>query len=184
MAKYVCVCMVCMSAICTDEQMDFPIGLPELASLSAHGFILKFWVTIIGRCKGRDDMGGYLHLHIELETLRVYMYVHDGQVNEEMDSHIRLPKFGELFGSRFHFETQGNRHRSMWGSGWHGWISTSPHRVGNSLGLHVCTRWTSQRGDGLSHHWKLTSLSALGSIFERFLGTDVGWCEGHTLGRR
>jgi hypothetical protein len=24
----------------------------------------------------------------ELETLRVYMYVHDGQVNEEMDSHI------------------------------------------------------------------------------------------------
>ena len=28
----------------------------------------------------------------------------------------------------------------------------------------------------------LTSLSALGSIFERFLGTDVGLYEGHTFG--
>ena len=28
-----------------------------------------------------------------------------------------------------------------------------------------------------------TSLSTPGSIFERFLGTDVGWCEGRTLGR-
>jgi hypothetical protein len=27
-----------------------------------------------------------------------------------------------------------------------------------------------------------TSLSVLGSIFERFLRTDVDWCEGHTLG--
>ena len=60
----------------------------DLASLSAHGFILKLRVTVIGRCEGCDDMGGYLHPHIELETLRVYMYVHDGQVNEEMDSHI------------------------------------------------------------------------------------------------
>ena len=49
MAKYVCVCMVCMNAMCIDKQMDFPIGLPKLASLSADGFILTFWVTIIGR---------------------------------------------------------------------------------------------------------------------------------------
>jgi hypothetical protein len=46
-----------MSALCIDEQMDSPIGLPKLASLSAHGFILKFWVTIIDRCEGRDDTG-------------------------------------------------------------------------------------------------------------------------------
>jgi hypothetical protein len=77
-----------MSAICIGKQMDSPIGLPKLASLSAHGFTLKFWVTIISRCEGQDDMGGYLHPHLELETLKVYMYVHDGQVNEEMDSHI------------------------------------------------------------------------------------------------
>jgi hypothetical protein len=54
------------------------LGCQKLASLSAHGFILKFWVTIIGRCEGQDDMGGYLHPHLELETLKVYMYVHDG----------------------------------------------------------------------------------------------------------
>jgi hypothetical protein len=29
----------------------------------------------------------------------------------------------------------------------------------------------------------LTGLSALGSILKNFLGTDVGWCEGRTLGR-
>jgi hypothetical protein len=28
----------------------------------------------------------------------------------------------------------------------------------------------------------LMGLSALGSIFGRFLGTNVDWCEGHTLG--
>ena len=50
MAKHVRVRMVCMYAICVDEQIDSPIGLPKLASLSAYGFILAFWVTIIGRC--------------------------------------------------------------------------------------------------------------------------------------
>jgi hypothetical protein len=63
-------------------------GYRNLASFSAHGFILKLRVTVISQCEGRDDMGGYLHPHIELETLTVYMYVHDGQVNEEMDSRI------------------------------------------------------------------------------------------------
>ena len=35
-------------------------------------------------------MGGYLHPHIALGTLRVYMYVHDGYklINKEIDSHI------------------------------------------------------------------------------------------------
>jgi hypothetical protein len=60
MAKYVCVCMVCMSALCIDEQMDSPIGLPKLANLSAHGFTLKFWVTIIDRYEGRDDIGSVI----------------------------------------------------------------------------------------------------------------------------
>ena len=39
-----------MNAMCIDKQTDSPIGLPKLASLSAYGFILAFWVTIIGRC--------------------------------------------------------------------------------------------------------------------------------------
>jgi hypothetical protein len=70
--------------------MDSHIGLPRLASLSTHSFILKLWVTIIGRCEGRDDMGGYLYPHIELETLRVYVYVHDGyrRINKKIDFHI------------------------------------------------------------------------------------------------
>jgi hypothetical protein len=35
---------------------------------------------------------------------------------------------------------------------------------------------------GLHTSKNLTSLSVLGSIFGRFLGTNVGWCEGRTLG--
>ena len=103
MVKHVCVCMVCMSAICIGNQMDSPIGLPKLASLSTHGFTLKFWVAIIGRCEGQDDMGGYLHPHIESGTLRVYVYVHDGYklINKEIDPHITknltsLSAFGSI----------------------------------------------------------------------------------------
>ena len=67
--------------------MDSHIGLLKLVSLSAHGFILKPWVTVIGRCEGRADMGGYLHPHIELKTLRVYVYDSYRHINEEMDFH-------------------------------------------------------------------------------------------------
>jgi hypothetical protein len=35
---------------------------------------------------------------------------------------------------------------------------------------------------GLHTSKNLTGLSALGSIFGRFLGTNIGWCEGRTLG--
>jgi hypothetical protein len=69
MAKYVCVCMVCMNAICTGKQMDFPIGLPKLASLLAHGFILKFWATVIGRC-GMTQVDVY-----KVKDLCMYMAV-------------------------------------------------------------------------------------------------------------
>ena len=67
--------------------MDSHIGLPRLVSLSAHGFILKPWVTVIGRCEGQDDMGGYLCPYTELETLKVYVYIHDGLINKEIDFH-------------------------------------------------------------------------------------------------
>jgi hypothetical protein len=36
----------------------------------------------------------------------------------------------------------------------------------------------------LSHYQNSMSLSALGSILKNFWGTDVGRCEGHTLGWR
>jgi hypothetical protein len=32
-------------------------------------------------------MGEYLYPHIELETLRIYVYVHDGLINKEIDFH-------------------------------------------------------------------------------------------------
>jgi hypothetical protein len=53
----------------------FSIGLPRLASLSAYGFILKFWVTNINQYEGRDDMNRHL------------MYVHSRFVNEEIGFH-------------------------------------------------------------------------------------------------
>ena len=35
---------------------------------------------------------------------------------------------------------------------------------------------------GLHTSKNLKGLSTVGSIFGRFLGTNVGWCEGRTLG--
>jgi hypothetical protein len=59
-----------------------------------------------------------------------------------------------------------------------------PCRVGNSWGFHVYVHdnHTHQQRDRLSHHQNLTSVSAFGSIFERFLRNYVNWCEGRTLG--
>jgi hypothetical protein len=49
---------------------------------------------------------------------------------------------------------------------------------------HACALWFyGFINEELSHYQNSTSLSAFGSIFERFLGTDVGWCEGRILGR-
>ena len=95
--------MKCMIALCIDKQMDSPIGLPKLASLSAHGFTLKFWVAIIGRCEGQDDMGGYLHPHIESRILRVYTHMYTADViDKEIDFHTpknstSLLAFGSIF---------------------------------------------------------------------------------------
>jgi hypothetical protein len=59
-----------------------------------------------------------------------------------------------------------------------------PCRVGNSWGFHMYVR------DGYKHtnkRWTLTLPKfdepfGVRFHFERFLGTDVGRCEGHTLG--
>jgi hypothetical protein len=86
--------------------MDSHIGLPKLASLPAHGFILKPWVTVIDRCEGRAN---------------------------------------------------------------HGWISTSPHRVGSSRGLRVYVHGRLINKEIDFHTTKnSTSLSALGSILKDF----------------
>jgi hypothetical protein len=46
---------------------------------------------------------------------------------------------------------------------------------------YVYTMDNSQR-DGLSHLPKFDEPFGVRFHFEKFLGTDVDWCEGHTLG--
>ena len=97
MAKYICVCMVCMNTICIDDQMDSPIRLPKLASFSAHGFILKFWVTIVGRCEGRDDTGRCLYIKLRTCVCTWWFC----QQRNRLSYH---QKFDGPFAARFHFE--------------------------------------------------------------------------------
>ncbi len=85
-----------------------------------------------------------------------------------MDSLIGLPRFGEPFGSRFHSETLGNHegHANMD-------EYLNPHLELETLKVYVCMyTMDKSRRDGLLHHLKLTSLSALGSIF--FLKRNLG----------
>jgi hypothetical protein len=103
-----------------------------------------------------------------------------------------LSKFDEPFGVRFHFE-------NFWepmsigvkvillvggdivGKHLHPYIESRTLRVNTYV--HYGYRLIKKEID--SHITKnLTSLSAFGSILKNFLGTDVGWCEGHTLGWR
>jgi hypothetical protein len=105
-----------------------------------------------------------------------------------------LSKFDEPFGVRFHFE-------NFWeptsigvkvillvggdivGKHLHPYIESRTLRVNTYV--HYGYRLINKEID--SHITKnLTSLSAFGSILKKkkFLGTDVGWCEGHTLGWR
>jgi hypothetical protein len=60
MAKYVCVCMVCMDAICTDKWMDSSIGLPEIGEPFGSWPYFEIWVTDIKQYEGRDDTNKYL----------------------------------------------------------------------------------------------------------------------------
>ena len=96
-----------------------------------------------------------------------------------MDSLIGLPRFGEPFGSRFHFETLGNREGRANMDEY-----LNPHLELETLKVYVCMYMMDKsRRDGLPHYLKLTSLSALGSIKKKkFGGIDISRCDGHTLG--
>jgi hypothetical protein len=60
MAKYVCVCMVCMNAICIDERMGFSIGLPEIGEPFGAWLYFEIWVTNINQYEGQDDTNRHL----------------------------------------------------------------------------------------------------------------------------
>ena len=96
------------------------------------------------------------------------------RINEKIDSHIteiwRAFRRSVPF---FFLNFLGNRRRLMWGS--YFWLGTT----------RLYTQWLQsyQQKDRLSHLIQnSTSLSAFGSIFENFWGTDIGWCEGRTFG--
>ena len=106
-------------------------------------------------------MGEYLHSYTEFRTLRV-------RTCTDLSTKrwtFTLSKFDEPFGIRFHFwKIFGNRRRLVWRS--YSWLDTT----------RLYARWLQafQQKDRLSHLIQnLTSLSAFGSIFESFLGTDV-----------
>jgi hypothetical protein len=74
-----------------NEEMGFRT-IKSLMSLSAFGSILKDFFG--NRCQLVQRSYSWLEVTRlyttlqSLEALGVYRYVHDGQVNEEMDSHI------------------------------------------------------------------------------------------------
>jgi hypothetical protein len=72
--------MMCMIALCINKYMDSNIGLPTFYELLGSWFRFEnffgepslVYVRVILIVEA-NKMGEYLHPHIELETLRVYM---------------------------------------------------------------------------------------------------------------
>jgi hypothetical protein len=60
MAKYVCVCMVCMNAMCIDERMGSSIVLPEIGEPFGSWLYFEIWVTDVNQYEGRDDTSRHL----------------------------------------------------------------------------------------------------------------------------
>jgi hypothetical protein len=68
MAKYVCVCMVCMNAVCIDEGMGFPLGCQNWRAFRLMAYF-EIWATDVN------------HVRVgmtQVDTYRVknsYMYI-------------------------------------------------------------------------------------------------------------
>jgi hypothetical protein len=60
MAKYVCVCMNAMNAMCIDERMGSSIGLPEIGEPFGSWLYFEIWVTDVNQYEGRDDTSRHL----------------------------------------------------------------------------------------------------------------------------
>ena len=157
-------CVICVSARGINKQMDSHIGLQKWASLLAHGFVLKPWVTVISRCEGRDDMGRYLYPHIGLRTR-----VCTRRSHRQRNRLLYHQKFDGPFGAWFHFL------KDFWEPTSVG-VKVVFLVYGNAMDKHPCSYiesrtlrvhtcmyttvlWTHQRRDGLS---------AFGSILKIF----------------
>jgi hypothetical protein len=177
-----------------NKEIDFHIT-KNSTSLSAFGSILKdFWepmsvdVRVILLAEG-DTMGEYLHPYIELETLRVYMHVctlmvwthqrRDGLSHYQNSTSLSalgsiLKDFWEPMSVDVRVILLVEDDKTIY----------IPCRVGNSWGFHV---YVHDGYNASTKRWTLTLPKfdePFGARFhfERFLGTDVGRCEGHTLG--
>ena len=134
--------LICMSAWCIDKQMGSRIKLSKWASLLAHGFTLKPWVTIIGRCEGRDDIGRCLY--IKLRTC-----VCTWRSHQQRNRFSHHQKFDGPFGARFHFERfLENRCQVVWES--YSWLNTMgeylhPYLKLRTLRVHTCTDSSTKR---------------------------------------
>ena len=163
MAKHVCVCMVCMNAICANKWMDFPIGLPKLASLSAYGFILKILDDHYRSM--RDDTGRCLYIKLRTVCTRWSLrnrlsYYH---------------QFDGPFGTWFHFwKIFGEPCQMVWKSySWSNTVGEYLHSYTKfrTIKVYTCTDLSTKR-------WTFT-LSKFDEpfgvrfYFERFLRTDV-----------
>ena len=108
------------------------------------------------------------------------------RINEEMDSHTT--KIRRAFRRSVPFwQIFGNWRRSMWGS--YSWLNTTRFYTSlvelKTLEVFMCMymmvtsvpikRWTLTLP-------KFNEPFGAQFLFERFLGINVGWCEGHTLG--
>ena len=76
-----------------DEEIDFHTTKIRRAFRHSIPFLKDFWEPVSIGVKvvllvEDDTTGKHLYPYIESRTLRVYTYVHYGQVNEEMDFRI------------------------------------------------------------------------------------------------
>ena len=158
---------------------------------------VPFWKKFGNRCRLMWRSYSWLKTtklytsHVELETLGTFMCMY----MMTMDASTRrwtltLPKFDEPFSLQFHFENfLGNRCWSMWRS--YSWLKTirlyTSYVELETLGTFMCMYMMIM--DASTRRCTLTSSkidepSGPRFHFEKILGTDVGRCEGHTLGWR
>ena len=176
---------------CVNEEMDSHTTKIRRAFRHLVPFLKDFWermsvdMRVILLVEG--DKTIYIPCRVG-NSWGFHVYVHDGykRTNKKMDSHTtqirrafrRSIPFWKIFG---------NQCRSMWGS--YFWLNTTrlytSHVEFETLGVFMCMymmvtsvptkRWTLTLP-------KFDEPFGVRFHFERFLGTGVGQCEGHTFG--
>ena len=93
MAKYVCVCMVCMNVVCIGKGMDFPLVCQNERALR---LMALFRVLNINQYEDWDDTIDIYRVKNSCMFIVVFVY----QRRNRLSHHW---KFDEPFGAWFHF---------------------------------------------------------------------------------